>query len=53
MESMFDALNTAFNSLADYISVDFAIILGFLSTPGLALQHFVIAPVAEFFAGLF
>lgn len=53
MESLFDALNAAFNSIGDYISTDFAIILGFLSTPGLALQHFVIAPVAEFLVGLF
>lgn len=53
MESLFDALNAAFNSIGDYISADFAIILGFLSTPGLALQHFVISPIVEFFAGLF
>lgn len=53
MDVLFDSLNTAVNSLSDYISTDFAIILGFSSTPILALQYLVITPIVEFFAGLF
>lgn len=54
MDSLFDILNNAFNSLADYISVDAAFLFNLLvAPPYLAVQHFVIAPVAEFFANLF
>lgn len=54
MESIFANLNEAFNSLADYISVDVAFLFNLLvAPPYLAIQHFIIAPVVEFFTNLF
>ena len=54
MESFFDFLNNTFNSLADYISVDAAFTFNLLvAPPFIALQHYVIMPVTEFFSNLF
>ncbi len=52
--SIFDFLNNAFNSLSDFISVDAAFLFNLLvAPPYIAIQHFVIAPIAELFANLF
>lgn len=54
MQLIFSKLDAAVNSLSEFISVDLAFVFNLLvAPPYLALQHYIIAPVAEFLANLF